>query len=76
MGVVYRYDWDAAGGEQDEAGDESDHIFEEWKGGMENWICPLCQLHGHFDTRDMLEYHLKQDHPETRPKWVKRREVS
>ena len=60
----------------DEAGDESDHIFEEWKGGMEEWTCPLCQLHGHFDTRNMLEYHLKQDHPETRPKWVKRREVS
>lgn len=75
VGVVYRYDWDAAGEAQDGSGDESDHIFEEWKGGMTQWTCPLCRLHGHFTTREMLEFHLKQDHPETRPKWVKKREV-
>ena len=75
VGVVYRYDWDAAGGAHHESGDESDHIFEEWKGGMAEWTCPLCQLHGHFTTRERLEFHMKQDHSETRPKWIKRSEV-
>lgn len=75
VGVVYRYDWDAAGGADGEFDTESEHTFEEWKGGMAEWTCPLCQLHGHFATREMLEFHLRRDHSETRPKWTKRHEV-
>jgi hypothetical protein len=33
------------------------------------WICPLCQLHGMFDNRDMVEKHLEWDHKEVGISW-------
>ncbi|TFY69475.1 hypothetical protein EVJ58_g382 [Rhodofomes roseus] len=67
VGVVYRYDWEA--GTQEASGSESDHIYEEWRGGMDTWSCPLCRLHGQFDTREMLAFHLRQDHNEVKVLW-------
>ncbi|KZT68341.1 hypothetical protein DAEQUDRAFT_727911 [Daedalea quercina L-15889] len=69
VGVVYRYDWDD--GANEDSGNESDHIYEEWQGRMDSWSCPLCQLHGHFDTREMLGYHLRLDHNEVKVEWTR-----
>ncbi|KAI0084749.1 hypothetical protein BDY19DRAFT_1060135 [Irpex rosettiformis] len=33
------------------------------------WICPLCDLHGKFNTRDMLVYHIEKDHSEVHHAW-------
>ncbi|KAH9932188.1 uncharacterized protein B0H18DRAFT_49605 [Fomitopsis serialis] len=62
VSVIYRYDWDDGAA----SGNESDHIYEEWQGSMVTWSCPLCRLHGHFDTREMLAYHLRRDHNEVK----------
>jgi hypothetical protein len=36
---------------------------------MEHWVCPLCELHGAFLTREMLASHLSWDHDEVRSQW-------
>jgi hypothetical protein len=36
---------------------------------MRNWRCPLCELHGALETREMLEKHLQWDHPEVQISW-------
>lgn len=32
--------------------------------------CPLCNLHGNFKTKDMLQKHLEWDHPEVETRWT------
>jgi hypothetical protein len=36
---------------------------------MEALVCPLCQLHGTFNTREMLASHLTWDHTEVKARW-------
>lgn len=38
---------------------------------VNSWQCPLCSLMGVMPTRQMLEYHLKWDHPEFFYEWRK-----
>jgi len=72
VSVLYRYDASndsrSIGFEDEEIQNEPD--YEEREGRMLEWDCPLCQLHGHFDTREMLEFHLKRDHREVEVNWT------
>jgi hypothetical protein len=34
-----------------------------------SWLCPLCELHGIFETPDMLKKHLQWDHSSVRVRW-------
>ena len=43
---------------------------------MTSWSCPLCDLHGCFETQVMLQKHIKWDHSEVRTKWMHDNEVS
>lgn len=36
---------------------------------METFVCPLCELHGMFNTREMLASHLTWDHSEVKVRW-------
>lgn len=36
-----------------------------------DWLCPLCELHGSFPTRQMLASHLDWDHQEVDVEWEK-----
>lgn len=36
---------------------------------ISNWLCPLCELHGIFRTREMLDCHLQWDHAEVYSEW-------
>lgn len=40
------------------------------------WNCPLCDLHGRFNTQDMLQRHLDWDHSEIKTVWNYEHEVS
>jgi hypothetical protein len=33
------------------------------------WLCPLCELHGVFGNRQMMEKHLEWDHREVTVNW-------
>jgi hypothetical protein len=39
------------------------------KARMAAWHCPLCELHGEFKTRQMLQKHLTWDHDEVDTMW-------
>ena len=41
---------------------------------MTAWLCPLCELHGQFETKRMLEKHLDWDHHQVAVTW--RRDTS
>lgn len=47
----------------------SDGYLAEYHARIEEWLCPLCELHGRFPTREMLQKHLWQDHPEVDVVW-------
>ena len=36
---------------------------------ISKWLCPLCELHGTFRTREMLACHLQWDHAEVFSEW-------
>jgi hypothetical protein len=57
ISVTVRYEHSSAAGE---------HAFET---RMEHWVCPLCELHGAFQTREMLASHLDWDHDEIFSQW-------
>ena len=40
-----------------------------YKTDISKWLCPLCELHGTFRTREMLDYHLQWDHAEVFSEW-------
>ena len=42
---------------------------DEFMGRMVDWLCPLCKLFGSFSTREMLDAHLKWDHPNCDINW-------
>jgi len=42
-----------------------------YKTDIEEWLCPLCELHGVFRTREMLACHLQWDHAEVFSEWGK-----
>jgi hypothetical protein len=42
---------------------------DEYEARMRGWLCPLCELHGHFPGREMLEKHLQWDHKEVGLVW-------
>lgn len=44
--------------------------WEEYDGSTTSWRCPLCDLHGVFNTRDMMEYHVRADHDEVQSTWT------
>ncbi|KAI0684212.1 hypothetical protein BC835DRAFT_650719 [Cytidiella melzeri] len=44
--------------------------WEEFYGSRTEWRCPMCDLHGAFNTREMLAFHLGQDHPEVHSTWL------
>ena len=37
--------------------------------GLSAWLCPLCNLLGALKTREMLDCHLRWDHPEVYCEW-------
>jgi len=37
--------------------------------GLSAWLCPLCSLLGTLKTREMLDCHLRWDHPEVYCEW-------
>ncbi|TCD68854.1 hypothetical protein EIP91_009568 [Steccherinum ochraceum] len=43
--------------------------FEERRATMTSWRCPCCSTHGDFKNRDVLQFHLKWDHPKVDVKW-------
>jgi hypothetical protein len=49
-----------------------------YKTDISKWLCPLCELHGAFRTREMLACHLRWDHGEIFSEWgqISDREVS
>ena len=48
-----------------------DHDVEEHDGGHLNvWQCPLCDLLGELNSREMLLYHMEHDHDEVITKWL------
>jgi hypothetical protein len=55
--VTVRYEYSFGVGE---------HAFET---RMEHWVCPCCELHGAFQTREMLASHLDWDHNEVHSQW-------
>lgn len=36
---------------------------------INDWLCPLCEIHDSFNTREMLVCHLKWDHAEVFVEW-------
>ncbi|KAF8804635.1 hypothetical protein BYT27DRAFT_7107484 [Phlegmacium glaucopus] len=40
-----------------------------YKADISKWLCPLCELHGIFRTREMLDCHLRWDHAEVFSEW-------
>ena len=40
-----------------------------YKIDISEWLCPLCELHGSFRTREMLDCHLLWDHAEVFSEW-------
>ena len=40
-----------------------------YKTDISQWLCPLCELHGTFRTREMLDCHLRWDHAEVFSEW-------
>lgn len=46
---------------------EGDDVWE--TSNVTAWCCPLCNLHGSFKTREMLEKHLQWDHCEVGVSW-------
>lgn len=36
---------------------------------VNTWICPLCELHGEFNNRAILDMHLRWDHLEVKATW-------
>lgn len=64
VSVIVRYEGSLHTGE---------HTFETQ---MEEWVCPLCELHGTFRTREMLASHLNWDHEEVQAHWEQIQNVS
>lgn len=64
MQIIYRY----------LIHDDSDHPLEDdWEeiaGESTEWVCPICDLHGVMATREMVEYHLQNDHDEVQATWT------
>ena len=52
--------------------DSGEHVFET---KMEKWLCPLCELHGTFGTKEMLASHLGWDHAEAEFHWMETQDV-
>ena len=46
------------------------HEWEDYVCASLDWICPVCDLHGKFRTREMLAYHIKHDHSEVHHAWA------
>jgi hypothetical protein len=42
---------------------------DEYVAHMASWLCPLCELHGRYSTREMLQKHLWWDHREVDVVW-------
>ena len=40
-----------------------------YKTDISKWLCPLCDIHGTFRTREMLSCHLQWDHGEIFYEW-------
>ena len=40
-----------------------------YKTDISKWLCPLCELHGTFRTREMLACHFHWDHAEVFSEW-------
>ena len=40
-----------------------------YKTDISKWLCPLCEIHGTFRTREMLACHLQWDHAEVFSEW-------
>ena len=43
---------------------------------MTSWSCPLCDLHGRFETQAMLQKHIEWDHSAVGTRWMHDNEVS
>lgn len=64
--IVYRYHL------QDDHSSESSESDDEWEeevGESYEWECPICDLHGTMNTRDMVVYHLQRDHTDAESSW-------
>ena len=71
--VVYKYYLEAPSSGQSEestdAGSDDGREHQTFVGCMKEWLCPVCQLHRPFTTRDVLVFHLKRDHKEFKMHW-------
>jgi hypothetical protein len=43
----------------------------EYQETLGQWRCPLCDLLGVLNTKEMLQFHLTNDHPEVSATWTK-----
>lgn len=50
--------------------DEDDEMYlAEHSFCMTSWSCPMCEFHGEFNNKVMLQYHMDWDHPEVNAEW-------
>lgn len=67
--ITLRYHLHDPNASEDE--DEDEGMWEERDGGeMSVWTCPVCDLHGTMNTREMVEFHLRHDHDELDVLWT------
>lgn len=68
--VLYRYSFDGENGSDASSSSSDLEMYEDKMGGMSRWLCPLCQVYGVFDTREMLDFHLSRDHDTVKVSWT------
>ena len=66
--VLYRYCLDDDN-DSDTPSEDDDERFEDKLGSMSQWLCPICQIHGEFNTREMLSFHLADSHRDVQVSW-------
>lgn len=57
--VIYRH---VVSADDDMMNFTSEGRVQERKRMMRDWLCPICDIHGKFMTKEMLQYHMKLDH--------------
>ena len=67
--VILRYNLQDTDSDTSEYSDAEDEWREHHGGTLTSWICPLCDLHGAMNTREMVDYHLLHDHDEVDAVW-------
>ncbi|KAI0945062.1 hypothetical protein AcW1_001844 [Taiwanofungus camphoratus] len=71
VSILYRYCLDDDELVELDANGREIHQYAERMGSTREWECPLCPLHGQFNTREMLQFHLRRDHQEVKVIWTR-----